>query len=318
MRDIRLFFFNKISITSMDLLESVISLPDGLGADNIIYDVNASDVLETTISYTFVDAPVDLPFSINSMTGEITTNRIISRSVASLYNLEVCIFLASSTCVDASNHRTLDIPVSISISAMTSVSPSASIVVANRGSSNKLYNFFVFDDSSIELNNSSIFEDSTDDYLSDLAFGDLNGDGYTDIVFSNEFGGRGENENIIYLGGINNSFTRTTLATTNCSSSVLLADVDMNQTLDMIVLGELSSSCNFNLGFNAIFLNDTSDDASILSFQSAMNISSEMLDSKDVVAGDFNNDGHVDMAVANHRQVNKLYLGNGMELFKVE
>ncbi|MCG8604762.1 FG-GAP-like repeat-containing protein [bacterium] len=136
------------------------------------------------------------------------------------------------------------------------------------------------------------------------SWGDYNNDGFPDLFLTNHLGVNG-NDNVLYRNESGNSFTKILddiiVTDGGNSSSASWADYDNDGHLDMFV-------ANSALGNN--FLYRGNGDGSFTKITTGP-IATESGSSTCGVWGDYNNDGHMDLFVANNGPDNFLYQNNG-------
>jgi len=146
------------------------------------------------------------------------------------------------------------------------------------------------------------------------AIADLNGDGNPDLVVINntyDFQVGPVSTLEIFLGKGNGTFKKPTVVKTPANpTSVILADFNHDGKLDLaVVCGAINSE------FNQIAIalgkgNGTFGAPAI------MTISSDINGGATLAAGDFNDDGHIDLALFNPYGYSGIYYGNGNGTFE--
>ncbi|NLG44072.1 MAG: hypothetical protein GX547_12550 [Phycisphaerae bacterium] len=130
-------------------------------------------------------------------------------------------------------------------------------------------------------------------HTNDVAVGDLNGDGFPDIFSAN--GGSAFSPSRIYWGSATGPSTTpgwtATLPMASWATAVALFDVDNDEDLDVMTTNQGVSPLPFRPMY--MFYNNGSGPASSPGWQSA----EESIQSA-VAAGDYNNDGWIDIAVS--------------------
>lgn len=136
-----------------------------------------------------------------------------------------------------------------------------------------------------------------------IAFGDVNRDGYLDLVAGNV----GQTNKIYIYDSGNGSFVTTGTnigSEIDASYSVVLADVDNDGDLDVIA-GNYGQT-------NKLYLYDSVSS----SFSAAGTIIGSDTDNTwEIVLGDVDGDGDLDVLTGNKGQTNKLYLNDGTGSF---
>ena len=173
------------------------------------------------------------------------------------------------------------------------------VVAGNQNQANKLY-----------LNNGSgvfpaagVVLDTDEDYTRGVALGDVDGDADLDLVVANA----GQN-NKLYLNDGEGNFEQVGTAIgieVDITTSLVLFDLSGNGALDVIV-GNASADASGTI--NRVYMNDGSGGFSQAGVPFAI---SDSDDTTALAIGDVDDDGDIDLVVANFDQANKLYLNNG-------
>ncbi len=142
------------------------------------------------------------------------------------------------------------------------------------------------------------------------AFADYDNDGYLDLYITNRSNGVFDSfTNYLWKNNGNNTFTNVAIQTGTSDGlkvSFCAGFIDINQNLrpDLYI-------ANDRLPANSMYLNNgnTYSDISFLSGTDTV------INAMNVGAGDYNNDGHLDIYVTNTPEGNVLYKNNGDETF---
>lgn len=97
-------------INILSQLSSDILLPDRSPSGMLIYTINALDSDDLSVRYELTG---DSLFRINGNTGNIFTTGIVDKSLASSYELTICIFSEAETCIDAQNAKEITLSIAI-------------------------------------------------------------------------------------------------------------------------------------------------------------------------------------------------------------
>ncbi len=142
------------------------------------------------------------------------------------------------------------------------------------------------------------------------AFADYDGDGYLDLYITNRSNGTFDSfTNYLWKNNGNNTFTNVAIQTNTSDGlkvSFCAGFIDINQNLrpDIYI-------ANDRLAKNTMFLNN-GNTFSDISFSSGTDT---VVNAMNVGAGDYDNDGHLDIYVTNTEGGNVLFKNNGDETF---
>jgi hypothetical protein len=140
-----------------------------------------------------------------------------------------------------------------------------------------------------------------------VAMGDLNGDGLLDLVIGNNSSGGSGVPNRIYMNqGLPGLFSAVSFEFTDSvnTNSVRLGDVDRDGDLD-IVTGDMLDTSTADV--NRLYLNDGTGTFPA----SGTSITADTSFSRAIALGDLDNDGDLDLALANDTTINQIVLNNG-------
>ena len=137
--------------------------------------------------------------------------------------------------------------------------------------------------------------------------GDFNNDGNMDLYVTNLSMGGSVGLNKFYLGDGTGAFTEQVLQSDFYNSTdSAVADFNNDGNLDLYVTGfDFNGNGNTNVNSNKVYLGDGQG-----SFPTSFG-HGYLLQSFAVAAADFNNDGNVDVYIANGPNQDELYLGDG-------
>ncbi|CAF1065488.1 unnamed protein product [Adineta steineri] len=145
------------------------------------------------------------------------------------------------------------------------------------------------------------------DVLKDITFGDLNGDSILDLSFTDQYA----NHVGIFFGYGNGTFDTLIILSTGDNSrpyGITVANFNGDNYLDIAVTNEYGNNVGVFLGKgNRTFSAQTTFATGFSSLP------------KWIVAADFNNDGHIDIAVVNYVDRNiGIFLGHGNGMFDAQ
>lgn len=148
------------------------------------------------------------------------------------------------------------------------------------------------------------------DFTYGAAFADYDNDGFLDLYITNRSNGLFDSfTNYLWKNNGNNTFTNVAIQTGTSDGqkvSFCAGFIDINHNLrpDLYI-------ANDRLAANSMYLNN-GNTFSDISFSSGTDT---VMNAMNVGAGDYNNDGHIDIYVTNTPEGNVLYKNNGDETF---
>jgi|GEM_PF-6922037 len=173
------------------------------------------------------------------------------------------------------------------------------MVVGNYGEPNRLY----LNDGTGNFSGSDITADTYDTFA--VVLGDVNGDDHLDLVVGNE----GQTNRLYLNNGTSDPFAGVNgsdiTADTNVTYAVALGDVNSDDHLDLVTGNHLEP--------NRLYLNNGTSDP--FAGVNGSDITADTHYTMSVTLGDVNGDDHLDLAVGNGNQVNRLYLNDGTGIF---